>query len=273
MSADTPAGDINSPALDTSKPNIARMYDYWLGGKDNFAADREAAQKVMALLPDLPKACRDNRLFLQRAVHYITEAEGIRQFIDIGTGLPTMENVHEAAQAFAPDSRVAYVDYDPVVVRHAQALLAGDQNVIAIGGDLRKPGDILRDPQLTQFVDLRQPIALMLVAILHFIPDEDDPCGIVSTLKQAMAPGSFIVISHATGDHVAAEESTAAQAVYAKASAPIVPRSHAQVTPFFGGLRLLPPGLVNITSWPEELDEPARSPRTLFYGGIGVKQN
>ena len=168
-----PAGIV--PRVDASVPNVARIYDYLLGGKDNFAADRDAAAELLALLPDAQAACHHNRAFLRRAVRFLAGQAGIRQFIDIGTGLPTQGNVHDIARAIAPDARVAYVDYDPVVVSHAQALLATTPTVAVINGDLRNPDKILTHPGLRELIDFSQPVAILLTAILHFIADEEHP--------------------------------------------------------------------------------------------------
>ena len=260
----------DAPRFDTTVPNVARIYDYFLGGRDNYAADREAAAKILGLIPDATAACHENRKFLQRVVRYLAEA-GIRQFIDIGTGLPTRGNVHEIAQKHAPGACVVYVDYDPVVVSHATALLARGDNVAAIWGDLRSPEEILSHPDLTKLIDLSKPVAILLIAVLHFIKDDEDPPGFLKALKQAMAPGSYLAISHITGDQIAKEDSLAAQDVYTNASAPVVPRTHEEIIQFFDHLMLINPGLVNISKWPAELSVHGSTSRQLFYGGIAVK--
>ena len=261
----------DAPQFNTAVPNVARIYDYLLGGKDHYAADREAAAKILKLIPDATVACHENRKFLQRVVRYLAEA-GIRQFIDIGTGLPTQGNVHEIAQKHAPGASVVYVDYDPVVVSHATALLARDDNVEAIRGDLRRPEEILSSPDLTKLIDLSQPVAILLIAVLHFIRDDEDPPGVLKTLKQAMAPGSYLAISHITGDEMAKEDSLAAQDIYKKASAPVVPRTHGEIIQFFDHLMLIYPNLVNISKWPVELSVHGSTSRPLFYGGIAIKE-
>jgi hypothetical protein len=261
------------PSFNVSIPNAARMYNFWLGGKDHYEADRKAAGEVMERLPDVVGGCRDNREFLKRVVRYLTAEAGIRQFIDIGTGLPTMENVHEVAQGVAPESRIVYVDYDPIVVMHAQALLATSQTVTVVHGDICKPEDIFLAPELTKLINFSQPVAILLFAILHFIPDEEGPARIAAALKEAMAPGSYLAISHATGDEVSTDDSSAAREVYARASAPMVPRSRGDVSKFFDGLNLLDPGLVDINHWPTVQEATVPRPRALFYGGVAVKQN
>ena len=179
--------------IDASVPNAARVYDCFLGGKDNFAVDRELAQKILEVLPDTADVCRDNRDFLQRAVRFLAGEAGIRQFLDIGSGLPTMGNVHEVAQEAAPGVRVAYVDYDPVVLSHARALLAKGKDVVVAEGDLRSPEAILADERVRQLIDFSQPVAVLLVAMLHFVTDADRPYDAVRTLVDALAPGSYLV--------------------------------------------------------------------------------
>jgi hypothetical protein len=194
--------------IDTRAPNPARIYDYLLGGKDHYPADRQAAEAVLAVAPQAREGARENRAFLQRAVRYLAEA-GVRQFLDIGTGLPTQGNVHQVAQAVMPEARVVYVDHDPVVHTHANALLTNNSpTTVAVIGDLREPEAILDHPEVRRLLDFTRPIAVLLVAVLHFIRDAEDPAGIVTRLRDAMAPGSYLVVSHATGDfhpHVGAK--------------------------------------------------------------------
>ena len=188
--------------IDTSRPHPARIYDYFLGGKDNFAADREVAEKVLASWPAIRIGARENRRSWP-GVRYLAGEAGIRQFLDIGTGLPTADNVHEVAQAVAPSARVVYVDNDPLVLAHARALLTSspEGRTAYIHADLRDPAAILRDPATRDVLDFSQPVALMLVAVLHFLPDEDKPAEIVATLLDALPPGSYLVASHITGEH------------------------------------------------------------------------
>jgi hypothetical protein len=189
--------------IDTSKPHIARMYDYYLGGKNHFAADRELADKVIAAIPGMRTGPRENREFLGRTVRSLAGEAGIRQFLDIGTGLPTTNSVHEVAQQVAPSSRVVYVDNDPLVLTHARALLASSREgrTAYIQADLRNPQGILSSPVVQSVIDFSQPVALLLLAVLQFIPDEDGPAGIVATLRDALAPGSYIIASHVTNEH------------------------------------------------------------------------
>jgi hypothetical protein len=214
------------------RPNAGRIYNCLLGGKDNYGEDREAAGRLLAVVPDARAAAWDSRRFAARAVRFLVKDAGIRQFIDIGTGLPVMGNVHEVAHELAPDTRVAYVDNDPVVVCHARALLCTAPGICAIEGDLRDPSGILEDPVLRAQVDLREPVAIVLAGVLHFIPDDDDPYRLVNTLKAAMAPGSHLVISHLTSDSIAPEALEQAQAIYEQAAAPVAPRSRASIARF-----------------------------------------
>jgi S-adenosyl methyltransferase len=266
-----PDRDIPAPLAVPRVPNVARIYDYLLGGKDNFVADRVAADTLIRLIPDGVTACRENRRFVRRAVRYLA-GEGIRQFIDIGTGLPTQGNVHEVALEAAPDARVVYADYDPVVVAHARALLAkpAAPAVAAISGDLRHPEQILQDPELRALLRLDQPFAVLATAVLHFISDDENPEAITRTLAAAMPPGSYLVISHITPDNVAPAASRQAQAVYADATAQAHPRTRAGIARFFGGLELAEPGVVSVSAWrPEPVAGPPA--RTLLYAGVARK--
>ena len=255
--------------LDTSTPNVARIYDFMLGGKDNFAADRDAAGRVMREIPHSALACRQNRDFLGRVVGYLAAEVGIRQFLDIGSGLPTRSNVHEIAQAVATESRVAYVDYDHIVAAHARALLEkGSPGVLVVEGDIRDPGKIISDAK--GLIDFSEPVAVLLFAILHFLPDDDDPHAIVGSLAGHLAPGSAVAISHITDEEVAPERGLAAQEVYRSASAPAVPRSREDFTRFFDGLELIDPGVTNVNLWPARSLGPA-APLT-FYGGVARKR-
>jgi O-methyltransferase involved in polyketide biosynthesis len=261
---------IGLPFSDPSVPNVARIYDFLLGGKDNFAADREAAGKLARLIPDGVPAAYQNRRFLQRAVRFLAGEAGIRQFIDIGTGLPTQGNVHEVAHGIAADARVLYVDYDPVVISHAQALLATEPTVVAINRDLRNPDEIISHPALRALIDLERPVAILAVAVLHFIKDDENPYGIVDTLKGAMAPGSYLVLSHVTDDAVSGETKREAQGVYEHATAPVIPRSRDEFAHFFSGLEVIEPGLTDVREWRREQGSVGNA-RVLIYGGVGRK--
>ena len=266
-----PDRDVPVPLPGARVPNVARIYDYLLGGKDNFEADRAAAETLMRLIPDSVTACQDNRRFVRRAVRYLA-GQGIRQFIDIGTGLPTQGNVHEVALEAAPDARVVYADYDPVVVAHARALLAkpAAPAVAAISGDLRHPEQILQDPGLRALISLDQPFAILATAVLHFISDSEDPYAVTRTLTAAMPPGSYLVISHITPDDVAPDAGRQAQAVYAHATAQAHPRTRAGIARFFDGLELAEPGVVSVSAWRLE-PSAAPSGRTLMYAGAARK--
>ncbi len=243
--------------IDTSTPNPARMYDYYLGGKDNFPADRRAADEVLAIVPEVPALSEEGRAFLRRAVRYLAGEAGVRQFIDLGAGLPTQGNTHEVAQAVAPAARVVYVDNDPVVVTHGQALLATD-NTVMVHADLRDPGAILRHPLVRETIDFDQPVAVLLLSILHFIRDEEDPAGIVARFRDAIAAGSYLVLSHGSAD-VWPELAERVARVYARSTAPLVTRSRIEIEDLFEGFELVEPGLVRAGHWRPDL-EPAPEP-------------
>jgi S-adenosyl methyltransferase len=271
-------GEASQPVLgfDPSVPNSARMYDYWLGGKDNFAVDREAAERQTRAIPELPWLARQNRDFLQRAVRFCA-GEGVTQFLDIGSGLPTNQNVHEVAQLGNADSRVVYVDIDPVVVVHARALLSGSQTA-AMRGDVCHPDDILSAPEVRRLIDLTQPVAVLALAILHFIPDEADPAGCVARLRNAMAPGSYLIISHAdvSPAHVVGTRRlshTARELQDAnKALAAVPARTRDEIAGFFGDLTLVEPGLTDIWAWrPDDVTFTMTSGFMRILGGVARK--
>jgi hypothetical protein len=268
--AGTSGEGSHAPGFDTSVPNVARIYDYLIGGKDNFDADRKAADALLEAMPDARVVARDNREFLGRAIRFLAAEAGIRQFLDIGTGLPTQGNVHQLAQSVAPESRVVYVDYDPVVLSHARALMTSTpQGATAyVDADLRDTGKILAEA--AKMLDFSQPVAVTLLAILHFIPDEDDPYGIVARLKDAMAPGSYLIITHSTDDDIDADTTVQVRQVYENASARTKGLSHAEIMRFFDGLELIPPGLVNVASWHPGHEQPALN-RTVLYAGVARK--
>jgi trans-aconitate methyltransferase len=228
-------------------PTPARIYDYLLGGKDNYPADREAAQELIAAVPDLRTFARQNRAFLARVVRYLAGEAGIRQFIDIGTGLPSQGNVHEVAQGVAPGARVVCVDNDPMVLAHGRAMLHGVPSTAIIGHDLRDTGAILADPRLGRLIDFAEPCALLLVAVMHFIPDEDDPADLIRRLVSPLAPGSYVALTHATAD--SRPESAEGEKVYERASAQARGRTRDQVAAMVAGLELVAPGLVWAPEW------------------------
>ncbi|MFB9235529.1 SAM-dependent methyltransferase [Plantactinospora siamensis] len=246
----TDSSDL-SARIDTTRPHSARRYDYWLGGKDNFQADREAAEAIAAVFPHIRTAARENRAFMQRAVRHLAAEAGVRQFLDIGTGLPTADNVHEVAQRIAPESRIVYVDNDPLVLAHARALLTSSpQGATAyIDADARRPQTILADPVLRSTLDFSRPVALLLVALLHFVEDQEDPYEIVRQLVAALPAGSYLVLSHATFDPLDAETIAAMNAINEGIKPTFTPRPLAEVSRFFAGLDLLEPGIVSVSDW------------------------
>ena len=267
-SADQAAGG----GVDTTTPHPARRYNYWLGGKDNFAADRESADAIEAVFPHIRTAAVENRRFLRRAVRFLAREHGIRQFLDIGTGLPTADNTHEVAQSVDPASRVVYVDNDPLVLTHARALLTGDPRgrTAYLQADLRQPADILGHPELAATLDLGRPVAVLLVAVLHFLHDDDEAATAVRTLVEAMPPGSFLTLTHATADLL--PPSVTANLGHAKGSASFAGRSRPEVLRFFddNGLELVDPGLTTVSDWrPEPGTTPPPPEQVSVYGGVG----
>jgi hypothetical protein len=259
------------PAFDTTVPHASRMYDYLLGGKDNFAVDREAAEELVAIAPATRRAVRENRAFHGRAVRYLAGQAGVRQFLDIGTGIPAADNTHEVAQRAAAGSRIVYVDNDPIVLAHARALLTSTHagTVSYLDADLRDPDTILAAAR--QQLDFGAPVAIMLVLILHLIPDSDDPWRIVRRLVDAVPPGSYLVVSHSTSDMDAGTAEAVAGCVNQRMPAtPMTIRNHAEVSRFFDGLDLLPPGLVAQNRWPDR-PLPDDEPDVSCYGGVGRK--
>lgn len=254
--------------LDTSVPNVARVYDYLLGGKDNYAVDRAAAAELVRLIPDAPRACHQNRQFLARAVRFLVGEVCIRQFIDIGTGLPTQGSVHEVAQDITQHARVTYVDYDPVVVSHAQALLVRNPATVAINGDLREPEQILKHPAVQASIDFTEPVAILLVAVLHFLRDDDKPYEVVDALKAAMPAGSYLVLSHVTSDNIPAEAAREVRDLYEQTTAPGDARTRPEIERFFDGLEMVGPGLVNVCNWQTWTALPSPA---IFYGGVARK--
>jgi hypothetical protein len=262
------------PKIDTAKAHSARMYDYFLGGKDHFAVDREIAQQAMASWPAVRTAVRENRAFLGRAVRYLVAEAGIRQFLDIGTGLPSANNVHEVAQDVAPSCRVVYVDNDPIVLAHARALLTSkpEGKTAYIHADLREPGKILDDPAVRETLDLTKPVALMLVAILHFLPDAEDPRRSIGTLLDALPSGSYLVASHVTPEHdpqgvMGLERTYQAAGVAAQSR---VVDDFAELA--LRGLDLVDPGLVLVSDWRPESGGPLPlASEVNWYGAVGRK--
>lgn len=235
--------------FDPSVPSPARMWNYWVGGKDHFTADRDAASRIAEAMPLLPLVARSVRKFLIAAVHSLAAEHGIRQFLDLGTGLPTADNTHEVAQRVAPESRIVYADYDPSVLAHARALLTStpEGRTDYIQADLRDTGAILRAAAKT--LDLSKPVAILLLAVLHFIPDEDDPYGIVRTLMDAVPSGSYLVIVHAPSDVAPEEMAEQTRRYNASGAERMRPRSREEISRFFDGLELIGPGVAPLSDW------------------------
>jgi O-methyltransferase involved in polyketide biosynthesis len=272
--AEQQSGDQDG-TLDTGVPHIARVYNYWLGGTDNFAADRAAAEQVMASFPDITVSVRAQRAFLGRAVHYLATEAGLRQFLDLGTGLPSAGNTHEVAQRAAPDSRVVYVDNDPIVLAHARTLLTSSPEgaTAYLEADVRDTEVILGAAART--LDLSRPVAVMLLGVLHCIPDEDQPSAVTGQLMAALAPGSYLVISHPASDVATEQMARSTRGYNDQSPIQLTMRSHAQVSQFFAGLDLVPPGVVQLHRWRPAGPGPGPGPgpdRELAnYAGVGRK--
>lgn len=265
--------DDHIPRIDPTIAHPARRYDYWLGGKDNFAADRESGDAIEAVYPHIRTAVRENRRFLRRVVQYLVKEVGIRQFLDVGTGLPTVDNTHEVAQAINPVARIVYVDNDPLVLSHARALLTShpDGRTAYIDADLREPAKILTDPHFTEMLDMREPVALLLVAVLHFLPDDAQAYATVKTLVDALPSGSFLAASHATHDFLPASVAEAFRAKQVTGTGDFTGRSRTQFLRFFDGLNLIAPGVEVITHWrPDTTDSPPPE-HVSIYGGVALK--
>ena len=256
--------------LDTSVPHIARVYDYWLGGKDNFAVDREAAEQVIAAYPGILRDVRAQRAFLSNAVSYLAGVAGVRQFLDIGTGIPTANNTHEVAQAVEPGCRVVYVDNDPMVLTHARALLVGVTAPTAyVDADVRDTGKVLAEA--ARLLDFSQPVAVMLISVLHLIPDEDDPYAIVTHLLDAVPSGSWLALSHPARDVHPQQVTEAASRFNQLARAKATLRTRAEILRFFDGLELLEPGLVQVHQWRPGLAAPGHNQEAAGYCGLARK--
>jgi hypothetical protein len=251
--------------FDPTRPNIARVWDYWLGGKDNFAADRELAQKLLAVHPPSAQMARENRQFLGRAVGYVA-ARGIGQFIDVGPGLPTAVNTHDIAQNVDPRARVAYVDNDPMVISHARSLLARSPGVIAVPGDMRDPEGILADAGLAELIDLAKPVCVILSGVLHFV-DAATARSVAGAFARAIVPGSYLIISVGSGNPSEGETFTTAYS-----AARIYIHAPEDIVSFFDGLELVPPGVVSVMSWYGDDPAPDLEPPTAtFLGGVARK--
>jgi hypothetical protein len=269
------AADPQAPSgVDPTKPNVARTYDYFLGGKDNFAADRQAGEQILRVSPEVRSTLRANRSFLGRVVRFLAGEAGITQFIDLGTGLPTQNNVHQAAQAANPAAKVVYVDNDPVVLVHARALLAGDQNTTVARADLRRPGEVLTAPELLGLIDLARPTAVLMMAVLHFVGKQENAPAIVAEYRDALAPGSYLAMSLGTTDGVDPAKIADAQRVYRSATAQLTYRTRAEIELLFNGFGLVEPGLVRLPHWRPDSELALRAERKgseWMLGGVGRK--
>jgi hypothetical protein len=256
--------------MDLERPSVARMYDYFLGGSHNFAVDREAARQIIAAAPEAPVAAQANRAFLRRATRFLVDL-GVRQFLDIGSGIPTVGNVHEIAQQLAPQTRVMYVDIDPVAVAHSRQILDGNDLAGVIQEDLRQPDRVLDNPDLRKLIDLGEPVAVMLVAVLHFVPDAANPAGVIAALRRELPPGSYLVLSHASAEG-REDQVDSIKSVYERQRVDnsVHPRSRAEVTQMFDGFELVPPGVVWVSEWrPEDPREVTGGYNAGFLCGVG----
>jgi len=267
MTADEP--DWVPPGVDTKRANTARVYDYWLGGTHNFLADQDAARAVAALDPNVRVSVQANRAFLGRAIQFLAAA-GIRQFLDIGSGIPTEGNVHEIAQKAAPGARVVYVDIDPIAVAHSRAILAGNENATVVQADLREPEKILAEDSIRSLIDFAEPVGLLLSAVLHFIGDDDDPWRITRTLRDAVAPGSYLVLGHVTDEGNPAVSEAVAKVYKRSVGAGGGRRSRAGILRFFDGFQLVDPGLVFIPEWRPESPKDVPDDPSKFWLLVGV---
>jgi len=263
------------PEIATSRPHTARIYDYYLGGKNHFPVDREVAEKSLASVPSARIGAREQRAFLGRAVRYLAGEAGIRQFLDIGAGLPTTGNVHEVAQAIVPSARVVYVDNDPLVLAHAGVLLTSSEEgrTAYIHADLRSPGEILSSPVVREVLDFSQPVAVMLVGILHFLEDKDEPERIVATLRNALSPGSYLTASHLNPEHDPAGVAAGVRA-YRAGGVTVQARDSSELAALaFRDLELVPPGVVSVSEWrPGSLGPRPTLAEVSCYGGVARKR-
>ncbi|GAA2597095.1 SAM-dependent methyltransferase [Dactylosporangium fulvum] len=255
--------------VDLDRPSVARVYDYYLGGSHNFAADRAFGEQVLKVMPVVAALARSNRAFLRRAVSTLA-AQGVRQFLDLGSGIPTVGNVHEViADSGISDARVVYVDHDPVAVAHSHAILADVPGTAVVAGDLRRPADLLAEPEVRAVLDFNQPIAFLLVAVLHFVPDEQRPADIVSGYAAAGVPGSYVVLSHAGLERQPTPAEDAAWEMYRKSPTPLILRTRAQVAALFGDLTVVEPGVVATHEWRPGPDDEA-APEGDAFGCAAV---
>jgi hypothetical protein len=256
--------------IDVTRPSAARVYDYILGGAHNFAVDRQLGDELIRTSPDVAETMRANRVFLRRAVRFLTE-QGVRQFLDIGSGVPTVGNVHEIAQQVAPESTVVYVDVDPVAVAHSEAILDGNERAAVICADLRQPDQITEQAGGLGLIDFSAPVAVLLAGVVHFIADQDDPGGLVAALRDPLAKDSYLLVSHTTFDGQPPEV-IEAQQLASQTATPLFPRPWAEVLSYFDGTTLVEPGLVYIPLWRPDPGEVVEHPeRISAYAGVGRK--
>jgi trans-aconitate methyltransferase len=265
--------DYELPVIDTSKAHSARLYDYLLGGKDNYPPDRKAAEEVIKATPSIVVSARQNRLFLERLTRYLAAEEGIDQFLDIGTGIPTSPNVHETVQGVNAAARVAYVDNDPIVLAHVRALLnsSPDGRVVYIQADMRDAKAVLSAPDLTGTLDFTRPVALVILSTLHFIPDHDEARELLGQYVARLAPGSFLALSVATTDNAEPAAASQALAVFRAHGLPVLKRTHAEVTALFDGLELIEPGVVRVNRWRPDASADPEASGVGMYGGVARK--
>jgi hypothetical protein len=266
------------PGVDTTRPSIARVYDFMLGGKDNFAIDRMASERALAITPDGPEAARASRALLRRVVRYLAAEAGIRQFLDVGSGLPTQGNVHEIAHAVDPDIHVVYVDNDPMVLAHGRALLADETTTTVIEADVRRPEEILKSPVVNEFIDFNRPVGLLLLSILHHVHDQEDPAGIAARMRDAMPSGSYLALAHFRDPGAAHPEVSAkareVERIFNETLGTGRWRTQEEILAYFGDFELLEPGLVPLSEWRPDSDEPAQQTDTYhtYVGGVARKR-
>jgi hypothetical protein len=258
------------PRPETQRANPARMYDYYLGGAHNFAVDREAAERVLAAVPETRVFAWENRAFLRRAVRYLVAEAGITQFLDLGSGIPTVGNVHEIAQAIDPACRVVYVDHEPIAVAHARGLLRGNDHATVIGADLRHPEGVLGHPEVGRLLNFARPLAVLMLSVFPFIPDSDDPPGIIAAYRDACMPGSCLALSHSLTPEYWPGDIDSAIQLYATSTHPLCLRTPAQVEALFAGYDLVPPGVVFTSAWhPDEPITVERAAESRAVAGLG----
>ncbi|MCD2191565.1 SAM-dependent methyltransferase [Actinomycetospora soli] len=253
--------------IDFERPNAARLYDYYLGGAHNFASDRELGEQVVKVMPEVRAWARANRAFLARVVRYCV-AQGVRQFLDLGSGIPTVNHVHDVARELAPDTRVAYVDFEPVAVAHSQQLLAHVEGVSITRADARDPASVLSAPTVNELLDFREPVAVLAVALMHFVSDDDDPVKMIEGYRRVLVPGSFLAISQVSDDYDDPDLTAHVRALvelYRGSATPAFLRDRTQIRALFGELELVDPGLVDVNHWHNDVPDP---PQLSNYAGL-----